>query len=153
MSVRTGDVRGAGSDANVFVQIYGEKGDTGKLQLRSAENTKNKFERGRTDQFVLEAVDIGKVSHLLRTVPTFVTAHTFCSSRDTWVSYGWCLLIQGYFAWLKTMRRKQNLASALGFQKKIWCNHAFFRDNRASIWKRNAIHSFGVLLFFRIIVA
>ena len=32
----------------------------------------------------------------LRTVPTFVTAHTFCASRDTRVSYGWCLLIQGY---------------------------------------------------------
>ena len=34
---------------------------------------------------------------LLRTVPTFVTAHTFCASRDSRVSYGWCLLIQGYF--------------------------------------------------------
>ena len=33
----------------------------------------------------------------LRTVPTFVTAHTFCASGDTRVSYGWCLLIQGYF--------------------------------------------------------
>ena len=33
----------------------------------------------------------------LRTVPTFVTAHTFCASRDARVSYGWCLLIQGYF--------------------------------------------------------
>ena len=31
----------------------------------------------------------------LRTVPTIVTAHTFCASRDTQVSYGWCLLIQG----------------------------------------------------------
>ena len=61
VSVRTGDVRGAGTDANVFVQIFGAKGDTGKLQLRSAEYTKNKFERSRTDQFVLEAVDIGKV--------------------------------------------------------------------------------------------
>ena len=64
VSVKTGDVRGAGTDANVFVQIFGAKGDTGKLQLRSAENTKNKFERGRTDQFVLEAVDIGKVGYL-----------------------------------------------------------------------------------------
>lgn len=63
VSVRTGDVRGAGTDANVFVQIFGAKGDTGKLQLRSAENTKNKFERSRTDQFVLEAVDIGKVGN------------------------------------------------------------------------------------------
>ena len=33
----------------------------------------------------------------LRTVPTIVTAHTFCASRDTRVSYGWCLLIQEYF--------------------------------------------------------
>ena len=33
----------------------------------------------------------------LRTVPAFVIAHTFCASRDTQVSYGWCLLLQGYF--------------------------------------------------------
>ena len=32
----------------------------------------------------------------LRTVSTFVTAHTFCASQDTWVFYGWCLLMQGY---------------------------------------------------------
>ena len=29
----------------------------------------------------------------LRTVLTFVTAQTFCASRDTRVSYGWWLLI------------------------------------------------------------
>ena len=34
---------------------------------------------------------------LLRTVPTIVTVHTFCASGDTRVSYGWCLLLQGYF--------------------------------------------------------
>ena len=61
MSVKTGDVRGAATDANVFVQIIGDKGDTGKVQLCMAENTKNKFERGRTDKFKVEAVDIGKV--------------------------------------------------------------------------------------------
>ena len=33
----------------------------------------------------------------LRTVPTIVIAHTFCASRDTRISYQWCLLIQGYF--------------------------------------------------------
>ena len=33
----------------------------------------------------------------VRTVPTIVTAQTFCASRDTRVSYGWCSLIQGYF--------------------------------------------------------
>ena len=33
----------------------------------------------------------------LRTVPTFVTVHTFYVPQDTQVSYQWCLLIQGYF--------------------------------------------------------
>ena len=54
----------------------------------------------------------------LRTVPTIVLAHTFCASRDTRISYGWCLLIQGYFCAVQTMRRLQNLASALGIQKR-----------------------------------
>ena len=34
---------------------------------------------------------------VLRTVPTIVTAHTFCASPDTRNSYRQCLLIQGYF--------------------------------------------------------
>jgi hypothetical protein len=62
VTVRTGDVRGAGTDANVYVQIFGKQGDTGKLPLRQSQNTKNKFERGRADMFTVEAVDIGKVS-------------------------------------------------------------------------------------------
>ena len=56
----------------------------------------------------------------LRTVPTFVTAQMFCASRDTRISYGWCLVIQGYFARFKTIRRKQKLASTLGIQKENW---------------------------------
>ena len=56
----------------------------------------------------------------LRTVPTIVTAHTFCASRDTQVFYGWCLLIQGYLLWFKTIRGKQNSASGFGIQKENW---------------------------------
>ena len=56
----------------------------------------------------------------LRTVPTFVTAHTFCAYQDTWVSY-MVGARQGYFcAEFKTMRRKENLASAFGIQKENW---------------------------------
>lgn len=62
VSVKTGTERHAGTDANVFVKLFGSKGDTGKLQLASADNTKNKFEAGRTDNFKLEATDIGKVN-------------------------------------------------------------------------------------------
>ena len=35
----------------------------------------------------------GKVT-CLRTVPTIVTVLPFRASQDSWVSYGWCLLIQ-----------------------------------------------------------
>ena len=42
----------------------------------------------------------------LRTVPTIVIAHTLCASPDTRISYRRCLLIQGYFARFKTIRRK-----------------------------------------------
>ena len=64
MSVKTGKQRGAGTDANVFVKIFGSKGDTGTLKLMSAENSKNKFEAGRIDDFKLESTDIGQVTYL-----------------------------------------------------------------------------------------
>ena len=60
----------------------------------------------------------------LRTVPTFVTAHTFCASRDTRVFCGlWVVpMIQAgdIFARFIAMRRKQNLASAFGIQEENW---------------------------------
>ena len=59
--MKTGKERGAGTDANVFIKIFGSKGDTGTLKLLSADNNKNKFEAGRIDQFKLESTDIGKV--------------------------------------------------------------------------------------------
>ena len=61
MTVRTGDIRGAGTDANVYIQIFSRKGDTGRLPLTQSENTKNKFEK-RADMCTVEAVGIGKVS-------------------------------------------------------------------------------------------
>ena len=36
------------------------------------------------------------------------------------VSYGWSLLIHGYFARFKAVRGKQKLASAFGIQKENW---------------------------------
>jgi len=62
--VKTGKDKRAGTDANVFVKIFGSKGDTGTMKLMSSENSKNKFEAGRIDQFKLESTDIGKVRHV-----------------------------------------------------------------------------------------
>lgn len=59
ISVRTGDRRGAGTDANVFIIVHGEKGDTGKRVL---EGSGNNFERGRVDVFGIETIDIGELT-------------------------------------------------------------------------------------------
>ncbi|XP_068166911.1 lipoxygenase homology domain-containing protein 1 [Antennarius striatus] len=61
VSVRTGDMYGAGTDANVFLNIFGDLGDTGERKLAKSENNKNKFERGEVDKFTIEAVDLGQV--------------------------------------------------------------------------------------------
>lgn len=42
--VKTGDLRGAGTDADVFLTIYGPKGDTGERVL---DNSANNFERNQ----------------------------------------------------------------------------------------------------------
>ena len=57
--VITGDVKGAGTDANVFLTIYGVNGDSGKRHLR--QKFRNLFERGRTERFVLETLDLGEL--------------------------------------------------------------------------------------------
>lgn len=46
VSVMTGDLNGAGTDANVFLTIYGDLGDTGERKLGKSETNNNKFERG-----------------------------------------------------------------------------------------------------------
>ncbi|MED6242457.1 hypothetical protein ATANTOWER_004969, partial [Ataeniobius toweri] len=61
VSVMTGDVNGAGTDANVFLTIYGDLGDTGERKLSKSETNTNKFERGSVDKFTIEAVDLGQV--------------------------------------------------------------------------------------------
>lgn len=45
--VHTGDKRGAGTDANIFLNIFGELGDTGDRPLEESKNNKNKFERNQ----------------------------------------------------------------------------------------------------------
>lgn len=90
MSVRTGDMFGAGTDASVFLTLFGDLGDTGERKLGKSENKKNKFERGQVpkegsnvtagssmdqteslllfksqvDKFTIEAVDLGQVFKL-----------------------------------------------------------------------------------------
>lgn len=57
--VTTGYEPGAGTDANVFVTIFGSNGDTGKRELK--QKMRNLFERGSTDHFFLETLDLGEL--------------------------------------------------------------------------------------------
>lgn len=45
--VYTGDIFGAGTDASVFLTIYGDLGDAGERKLSKSETNMNKFERAQ----------------------------------------------------------------------------------------------------------
>lgn len=65
INVKTADVRGAGTDANVFCNIIGEFGETGEIPLEHSESNKNKFERGQMDVFIIENVpNLGQLKKL-----------------------------------------------------------------------------------------
>lgn len=53
ISVFTGDIYGAGTDANVFLNIYGDMGDMGERKLSKSETNFNKFERGQVQMWRL----------------------------------------------------------------------------------------------------
>ncbi|CAG2196921.1 unnamed protein product [Mytilus edulis] len=61
--IKTGDKRYAGTDANVFIQINGEKTMTKKKTL---DDEKNNFERGQLDSFQYEDVDVKIKRYLQR---------------------------------------------------------------------------------------
>lgn len=58
--VSTGDKRGAGTDANVWLRIYGTHGKTRAVRLNGLVGG-NAFERGRTDIAFVTADDVGTV--------------------------------------------------------------------------------------------
>ena len=56
----------AGTDANVTLQLFGDKGQTEKIMLRQESGkTLKRFDRGRTDRFTVQTMDVGKVSESL----------------------------------------------------------------------------------------
>ena len=59
IAVFTGDQSGAGTNANVFLTIYGAMGDSGKRQLQ--QKGRDLFERKQKDNFQIEAIDLGNV--------------------------------------------------------------------------------------------
>ena len=58
-------VLGAGTDANVYVELYGEWGTSGQLHLKDSETFPDPFENGQLDEFTFTAVkNLGKLSNV-----------------------------------------------------------------------------------------
>lgn len=57
MWVYTSDMRGAGTDSNVYLVVYGNQGKSDDIKL---DNESNNFESGRIDTFKIETAEIGK---------------------------------------------------------------------------------------------
>ncbi|OXB56284.1 hypothetical protein ASZ78_015616 [Callipepla squamata] len=74
--VTTGELWNAGTEADVYISIYGEKGDTGSRQLLRSQKPK-KFLKGQTDVFLVEAVHLG---HLYK----IVIGHNGLGSGNGW---------------------------------------------------------------------
>ncbi len=62
--VQTGSVMGAGTDANVFLSLYGDKNKIVRYQLKKPQSERDLFERDHKDDFVFEDNDIGRVSFI-----------------------------------------------------------------------------------------
>lgn len=63
VNVKTSNVKGAGTDANVYVTLFGDNGDTGPLHLKKSETNKSPFENDQMDVFSLnDILSLGELS-------------------------------------------------------------------------------------------
>lgn len=61
--MKTSNVPGAGTDANVYVILFGLNGDTGELHLKKSETNKSPFENDQLDVFSFkEMLSTGEMS-------------------------------------------------------------------------------------------
>ena len=64
VEVFTGDVSRAGTNANVFLTLYGEFGDSGEKKLIKSETHMDKFEKNQMDRFSIQTADLGPLFKL-----------------------------------------------------------------------------------------
>ena len=75
IDVFTGDCGNAGTDANVFLTIYGKNCNSGERKLASSKSNLNKFERNQVFLII-------KYSHSSFNIPTIIRPSQ--SSMDAW---------------------------------------------------------------------
>jgi lipoxygenase homology domain-containing protein 1 len=62
VKVVTGDRRGAGTDANVSIMLYGENGNSERPKV--LQSSSSNFERGATDVFGVDSKDLGNLTKI-----------------------------------------------------------------------------------------
>ena len=62
VTVQTGNVASAGTDAKVSITLNGDKGKISKRVLQKPEGGKDPFEKANKDVFKFDDADIGQVS-------------------------------------------------------------------------------------------
>lgn len=61
VAVMTGDVKGSGTDANVFLTIFGTLGQTDKIHLT---NSSNGFKKASTSNFNFKTRFVGSINKI-----------------------------------------------------------------------------------------
>lgn len=82
---------GAGTDANIYINIYGENGDTGERPLKKSNNL-NKFERGQVCKSCIFSLILSSNSRKLVIVPPIIQNRWMCWYKLT-LSGNWSYII------------------------------------------------------------
>ena len=64
MVTYTSDLRGAGTDATVFVELAGDLGSGPGCKLMNQAGSADAFGRGQTDTFVIQLPELGELQSL-----------------------------------------------------------------------------------------
>ena len=64
MVTYTSDLRGAGTDATVFVELCGELGSGPRCKLMNQAGAADVFGRGQTDSCVVQSPELGELQSL-----------------------------------------------------------------------------------------
>ena len=89
----TSDLRGAGTDATVFVELTGELGSSPRHSLIAPGSTSDSFGRGQTDSCTLQMPELGVLQLLTigRVALTSLLPQQACLSNGVFTSSAWWL--------------------------------------------------------------
>ena len=69
--VKTSDIRGAGTDANVTLAMFGKLEERNTcIPATKLDNSANNFERNMIDTFMIKGTDLGDLTHIVVRVRT-----------------------------------------------------------------------------------